>query len=348
MSMFADNPDFFPTPRQIARKMLARITNKEAKYFLEPSAGKGDIADVIRNPCTFEEFEEEHPEYADRNRTRGYDGYGWGNNRHSRVNIDVLESYPALIQVLRGKEYDVVGYDWLNYEGVSYYDAIVMNPPFSEGSKHLLKAWDFLHNGEIVCLLNEETIKNPHTEERKRLAQIIEQFGEVRRRQIFVIIVVDLHHRRVAAGAETLNLDPGELAVRRDVALVADLALADRLDVLRPGQHARRGAAELHVMPAHRLEVEHRVEGRDLERADKRHIEHLGDFLDGRTRQPIGVLRLRAPHQREDRRGLPALGIFGDLLFRPGLILRRERETLGLLFRETTNGHRLAPNSGAL
>ncbi len=179
MSMFADNPDFFPTPRQIARKMLARITNKEAKYFIEPSAGKGDIADVIRNPCTFEEFEEEHPEYAERNRTRGYDGYGWGNNRHSRVNIDVLESYPALIQVLRGKEYDVVGYDWLNYEGVSYYDAIVMNPPFSEGSKHLSKAWDFLHNGEIVCLLNEETIKNPHTEERKRLAQIIEQFGDV-------------------------------------------------------------------------------------------------------------------------------------------------------------------------
>ncbi len=179
MSMFADNPDFFPTPRRVARKMLARITNKEAKYFLEPSAGKGDIADVIRNPCTFEEFEEEHPEYAERNRTRGYDGYGWGNNRHSSVNIDVLESYPALIQVLRGKEYDVVGYDWLNYEGVSYYDAIVMNPPFSEGAKHLLKAWDFLHNGEIVCLLNEETIKNPHTEERKRLAQIVEQFGDV-------------------------------------------------------------------------------------------------------------------------------------------------------------------------
>jgi hypothetical protein len=56
------------------------------------------------------------------------DGYGWGDNRHSRLNIDVLESYPALIQVLRGKEYDAVGYDWLNYEGVSYYDAIVMNP----------------------------------------------------------------------------------------------------------------------------------------------------------------------------------------------------------------------------
>ena len=27
--MFADNPDFFPTPRPLARKMLAKITNKE-------------------------------------------------------------------------------------------------------------------------------------------------------------------------------------------------------------------------------------------------------------------------------------------------------------------------------
>jgi hypothetical protein len=177
MSMFVDNPDFFPTPRRIARRMMTRIVNKDAKYFLEPSAGKGDIADVIRNPCTAEEFEEEHPEYARRNRERGYDGSGWSSDRRNRVNIDVVESYPALIQVLRGKEYDVVGFDWLSYEGVSYYDAIVMNPPFSQGAKHLLKAWEFLHNGEIVCLLNEETIKNPYTEERKRLAEVIEQFG---------------------------------------------------------------------------------------------------------------------------------------------------------------------------
>jgi hypothetical protein len=59
--MFADNPDFYPTPRVIARKMLAKITNKDAKYYLEPSAGKGDICDVIKNPCTFEEYEAECP-----------------------------------------------------------------------------------------------------------------------------------------------------------------------------------------------------------------------------------------------------------------------------------------------
>jgi hypothetical protein len=172
--MFVDNPDFFPTPRQIARRMLSKITNREAKYFLEPSAGKGDIADVIRNPCTLEESEAECAQSGDGN----YDKHHWSHHERN-VCIDVVENYPALIQVLRGKEYDVVGFDWLTYDGVSYYDVVAMNPPFSEGAKHLLKAWDFLHQGEVVCLLNEETIKNPYTQERQRLAEIIKQFGEV-------------------------------------------------------------------------------------------------------------------------------------------------------------------------
>ena len=68
-------------------------------------------------------------------------------------------------------------------KGADFYltpsDIVIMNPPFSEGAKHLLKAWDFIHDGEVICLLNEETIKNPYTEERKRLVQIIEQFGNV-------------------------------------------------------------------------------------------------------------------------------------------------------------------------
>ena len=177
--MFADNPDFYPTPRKIARKMLAKITNKDAKYFLEPSAGKGDIADTIRNPCTYEEFCENYgydkKEYDD---ARDYNSWSH-RDEYRRVNIDVIENYPDLISVLHGKQYDVVGYDWLTYQGVSYYDCIIANPPFSEGAAHCLKMWEFLHNGEVVCLLNEETLKNPYTEERKRLVQIIEQFGNV-------------------------------------------------------------------------------------------------------------------------------------------------------------------------
>ena len=141
--------EFFPTPRSVAYKMMDKISS-DARHFLEPSAGKGDIAEAIVERKRF---------------------------RSSRV--DCIESSPELVAVLLDKDFPVVGHDWLDYQGVCYYDAILMNPPFSNGDDHLLKAWDFLHSGEIVCLLNEETVKNPCTAARKRLAAIIEQHGQV-------------------------------------------------------------------------------------------------------------------------------------------------------------------------
>jgi hypothetical protein len=58
---------------------------------------------------------------------------------------------------------------------------VVMNPPFAAGDLHLLKAWDWLYKGEIVCLLNAETLRNPYTETRKRLVKIIaENNGRVK------------------------------------------------------------------------------------------------------------------------------------------------------------------------
>lgn len=141
--------EFFPTPSTISAKMRARISN-DAEYFLEPSAGKGDLAEALRGE-------------------RGYD----------RRKVDCIERSPELCAVLADKDFPIVGHDWLTYDGVCYYDAIVMNPPFSNGDEHLLKAWDFIHDGEIVCLLNEETIKNPYTKSRQRLKKIIDDHGEV-------------------------------------------------------------------------------------------------------------------------------------------------------------------------
>lgn len=142
-------PDFYPTPLGVSLKMLAKIPSK-ARYILEPSAGKGDLAEAIR-----------------------------GNARYDNRKVDTIEANPELAQVLASKGFPVVGHDWLSYDGVSYYDAIVMNPPFSEGARHLLRAWDFLHGGDIVCLLNRETIDNPYSAERKRLADVIKDHGSV-------------------------------------------------------------------------------------------------------------------------------------------------------------------------
>lgn len=153
--------DFRPTSGRVAAKMLSKIS-KDAVHFLDPSAGKGDLAKAILG--------------FGRN-ARDFGHYGSNRSRHR---VDVIESDPDLIHILRANEdLNFVGMDWLTYSGVSYYDAIVMNPPFSNGAAHLIHAWEFLHAGEIVCLLNQETIDNPYTDERQRLAKIIAQHGSV-------------------------------------------------------------------------------------------------------------------------------------------------------------------------
>jgi len=139
--------EFFPTPASVAYKMLEKIS-EDAKHFLEPSAGKGDLAEAIKRQFRY-------------------------------ATVDCIEQSPELAAVLADKEFPVVGFDWLEYTGVCYYDAIIMNPPFRNGDHHLLRAWDFMHSGEIVCLLNEETIKNPHTASRQRLVDVIEKHGNV-------------------------------------------------------------------------------------------------------------------------------------------------------------------------
>ena len=78
-------------------------------------------------------------------------------------------------------------------------------------------------------------------------------FSKLSRGQILVGVVPDQHHRRVDAGAEALDLLPGEIAVGGDVQrIVMDAALADVEDRLRAAQHAGRGAADLHVRLASR------------------------------------------------------------------------------------------------
>ena len=119
--------------------------------------------------------------------------------------------------------------------------------------------------------------------------------------------------------------------------------LADLDQVAGAAQPARRGAADLDMgLLADRLQLEHRVEGRDLEHADIGHVEQVGDGADRGFRNPALVLLLRPPQDRDHRRGLAAGRIFRDLRFRPREILVREREARGLQFLrcKTADGHR--------
>lgn len=68
--------------------------------------------------------------------------------------------------------------DFLTYTAYKQYDLIIMNPPFSNGDIHLLKALEMQkHGGKVVCLLNAETLNNPYTETRKALVALLNQYN---------------------------------------------------------------------------------------------------------------------------------------------------------------------------
>ena len=122
------------------------------RQILEPSAGTGSILDYLS------------------------DGYGY---KAPKANMYACEINPELVMVLQGKGYKILADDFLSYKPSHTFDLIVMNPPFSNGDDHLLHAWDIMWTGDVVCLLNAETIRNPYTQKRKLLAQIIQEHGSV-------------------------------------------------------------------------------------------------------------------------------------------------------------------------
>lgn len=138
------NKSFYPTPEKLIKRMISKVKGEPEKV-LEPSAGKGDIIDVLLK-----------------------DIY---NKRYSSRTVSAIEIDEDLQATLRGKRINVIDTDFLNYSAPDKYDLIIANPPFDEGDKHLLKAIDIMYRGEIIFLLNAETLKNPFTNIRKELVK---------------------------------------------------------------------------------------------------------------------------------------------------------------------------------
>src|SRR5205807_522887 len=118
---------------------------------------------------------------------------------------------------------------------------------------------------------------------------------------ILVSILPDQHHRRVYAGAKALDFLPAEIAILGKMkGIVMDAALTYLDDIAGATQPAGRRAADLDMrLLADGLQLEHRVKGRDLQRADIRHIEQIGDRADRGFRNPALMLLLDAPQDRD-------------------------------------------------
>ena len=108
------------TPKQLVKKLIELADIKENDKILEPSAGIGFIADELKQITN---------------------------------NIDVVEYNHSFKELLKLKGYSVVGDDFLNYSNYNTYDKIVMNPPFSEETKHIKNAYKCLKSeGKIVAI----------------------------------------------------------------------------------------------------------------------------------------------------------------------------------------------------
>ncbi len=105
--------------------MLELADIQPGDHILEPSAGKGDILDMIRL---------HHPENE----------------------ITAFERNSTLFDVLEAKGHAVERGDFLEHQ--DKYNQIIMNPPFEKGADitHIRHAYDLLDlNGKLIAIMSE-------------------------------------------------------------------------------------------------------------------------------------------------------------------------------------------------
>jgi phospholipid N-methyltransferase len=118
---------FYPTPKALVERMVADAKIKPGDRVLEPSAGSGAIAEVVRD-------------------------------KHPTAELNLVEFNVSLAELLRAKGFAPIQDDFLRWsqkhEGGTY-DAIIMNPPFEKraDTAHISRALEILApGGRLVAI----------------------------------------------------------------------------------------------------------------------------------------------------------------------------------------------------
>lgn len=117
--------DFFPTPANVAQRMARLAGISKGTRVLEPSAGNGNLADAAKA---------------------------------AGGEVDVIEISSQLRDILTAKGYTVVDHDFDGFTPEQPYEAILMNPPFSQrrDAAHIMRAYGMLASGgRLVAIAGE-------------------------------------------------------------------------------------------------------------------------------------------------------------------------------------------------
>jgi len=115
---------FFPTPKPIIEDMIERAGIGGGDRVLEPSAGKGDIAESLVE---------------------------------AGAEVDAIEIDSTLRDILEDKEINLVSRDFTTFETDQPYDAVIMNPPFENGQdmQHVQRAYEMVKpGGKVVAVMS--------------------------------------------------------------------------------------------------------------------------------------------------------------------------------------------------
>ena len=164
-----DDLQYYPTPRHLA-KVVWKGFKTNVTSVLDPGAGSGDL--VI--PYLMDFPEDWDPRVAKR-RGEYLDTNSYYNNPIWHACEINMHMHP----VLKEAGAVIVGCDFFSMQSAAMYSHLVLNPPFRNGAKHLMHAWNILYSGEIGCILNAVTIRNPSTPEARKIVELIEKYGSV-------------------------------------------------------------------------------------------------------------------------------------------------------------------------
>lgn len=145
--IFYNNPDFYPTPAAVIDRMLMD-DSPAGLVVLEPSAGSGNIVRKL--------------------------------NEAGAAEVLACETDENLRRVLSREKCRLIASDFMTVqaEQVSHVNMIVMNPPFSQGVRHIQHAYDIAPAGCcIVALCNSSNLESGYYSSYREFAELVKNHG---------------------------------------------------------------------------------------------------------------------------------------------------------------------------